>query len=118
MKKLLLVALAAVSCGLFACTSVETATVSGAEVVATGGEAVAVAQAESLGLTAIFHIVDIVASDLDQVVNKLLVSEAKAMGGTKVDLKGAGTTPRHGLFALMGGIIGITGSHAMGVVVK
>ena len=118
MKKLLVVAVAAVSCGLFACTSVETATVSGAEVVAAGGEAVAVAQANSLGLTAIFHIVDIVASDLDQVVNKLLVSEAKAMGGTKIDLKGAGTTPRHGLFALMGGIIGVTQSHAMGIVVK
>jgi hypothetical protein len=118
MKKLLLVTLAAVSCGLFACTSVETATVSGAEVVANGGEAVAVAQAESIGITAIFHIVDIVASDLDQVVNKLLVSEAKAMGGSKVDLKGAHTTPRHGIFALAGGIIGITGSGAMGIVVK
>ena len=56
------------------------------DIVASGGEAVAVVQAEALGLTAIFHIVDIVSCDLDQVVNKLLVSEAKAMGGSKVDL--------------------------------
>jgi len=123
MKKLLFVVLAAVSCGLFACTSVETTTVSGSEIAANGGEAIAVVQAESLGFTAIFHIVDIVSSDLDQVVNKLLVSEAKAMGGSKVDLKSAGTTPRHGIFALAGGLLSyIAGmppsSSAMGIVVK
>ena len=117
MKKLLLAALATAGCGLLACTSIETATVSGAEIAA-NGEAVAVVQAEALGLTAIFHIVDIVSSDLDQVVNKLLVSEAKAMGGTKIDLKMAMTSPRHGLFALSGGIIGVPISMAGGVVVK
>ena len=116
MKKALFAVVAAL--GLGACTSVETATVSGSEVVAAGGEAVAVIQANAMGLTAIFHMVDLVACDLDQVVNKLLVAEAKAMGATKVDLKGAATTPRHGIFALAGGIIGGTGSHAMGIAVK
>jgi hypothetical protein len=116
MKKAILSAVAAMS--LVACTSVESAVVSGAEVSANGGEAVAVVQANALGLTAIFHIVDLVQSDLDTVVNKLLVAEAKAMGASKVDLKGAGTTPRHGIFALMGGIIGVTQSSAMGIAVK
>ena len=88
------------------CTSVESATVASNEVTATGGEAVAVIQASSLGWTLIFHIVDIVTSDLDQVVNKLLVGEAKAMGASKVDLKSASTTPRHGIFALAGFITG------------
>jgi hypothetical protein len=116
MKKAILSAVAASS--LVACTSVESAVVSGAEISATGGEAVAVIQANALGLTAIFHIVDLVQSDLDTVVNKLLVAEAKAMGASKLDLKGAGTTPRHGLYALFGGIIGVTQSSAMGVAVK
>ncbi len=100
------------------CTSIESATVAGNEVVANGGEAVAVIQANSLGLTLIFHIIDIVASDLDQVVNKLLVAEAKAVGASKIDLKYAGTTPRHGLFALFGTIIGVTQSTAVGIAVK
>jgi hypothetical protein len=100
------------------CTSVESATVAGNEVVANGGEAVAVIQANSIGITLIFHIIDIVTSDLDQVVNKLLVAEAKAMGASKIDLKGAGTTPRHGIFALTGNLIGFPTSAAMGIAVK
>jgi hypothetical protein len=116
MKKAILSAVAASS--LVACTSVETAVVSGAEITANGGEAVAVIQANALGLTAIFHIVDLVQSDLDTVVNKLLVAEAKAMGASKVDLKSASTTPRHGIYALFGFIIGGTGSEAVGVAVK
>lgn len=105
------------------CTSVESATVGSNEVSATGGEAVAVIQATSLGFTLIFHIVDAVTSDLDEVVNKLLVGEAKAMGATKVDLKSASTTPRHGIFAVFGlplglNIIGFPMSSAVGVAVK
>ncbi|RKH08011.1 hypothetical protein D7Y13_37880 [Corallococcus praedator] len=115
MKKLILSAVAAAS--LVGCTSVESAVVSGSEIAA-NGEAVAVIQGNALGLTAIFHIIDIVQSDLDTVVNKLLISEAKAMGASKVDLKSASTTPRHGIFALFGTIIGITSSSATGVAVK
>jgi len=100
------------------CTSIESATVASNEVTANGGEAVAIIQANSLGLTFLFHIVDIVESDLDQVVNKLLVGEAKAMGASKVDLKSASTTPRHGIFALFGSIIGVTESSATGLAVK
>jgi hypothetical protein len=115
MKKTFVAIVAAFS--LVACTSVETATVSGSEIAA-NGEAVAVVQATALGLTAIFHMIDLVQSDLDTVVNKLLVAEAKAMGASKVDLKSANTTPRHGIFALAGGIIGWTMSGAAGVAVK
>ncbi len=115
MKKLFLAAL--VSASLAGCTSVETATVASSEIAA-NGEAIAVVQASSLGLTAIFHIIDLVQSDLDVVVNRLLVSEAKAMGATKIDLKSASTTPRHGIFALAGTLIGITQSSATGVAVK
>ncbi|MBJ6763440.1 hypothetical protein JGU66_21955 [Myxococcaceae bacterium JPH2] len=115
MKKLILSAVLATS--LVGCTSVESAVVSGSEIAA-NGEAVAVVQANALGLTAIFHIIDIVQSDLDTVVNKLLITEAKAMGASKVDLKGASTTPRHGIYALFGTIIGVTSSTATGVAVK
>ena len=115
MKKFLVAAVAAAS--LVGCTSVETATVSGGEIAA-NGDAVAVVQASALGLTAIFHMIDLVQCDLDTVVNKLLVAESKAMGASKVDLKGAHTTPRHGIFALFGSIIGVTSSQAVGVAVK
>lgn len=116
MKKAIVSAFLASS--LVACTSVETAVVSGNEVTAAGGEPIAVIQGTALGLTAIFHVIDLVQSDLDTVVNKLLVAEAKAMGASKLDLKGASTTPRHGLYALSGFIIGVTSSSAMGVAVK
>jgi hypothetical protein len=116
MKKAIVSAIVASS--LVACTSVETAVVSGNEISAQGGEPIAVIQGTSIGLTAIFHVVDLVQSDLDTVVNKLLVAEAKAMGGNKVQLLGAGTTPRHGIFALTGGIIGVPMSSATGVAVK
>lgn len=118
-KGFLAVALALAVSG---CTSVESATVASNEVTATGGEAVAVIQVNSMGWTLIFHIVDIVTSDLDQVVNKLLVGEAKAMGASKVDLKSASTTPRHGIFCLLGfpgiNITSPVFSSAVGVAVK
>ena len=116
MKKMLLAAVSAVA--LVGWTSVESATVSSSEIVASGGEAVAVIQASAIGISAIFHMVDIVTADLDVSVNKLLVAEAKAMGATKVDLKGAVTTPKHGIFALFGNIIGFPSSTAMGIAVK
>ncbi len=114
MKKFMMVALAACAVG---CTSVETATVSSADI-ASNGEAVAVIQTTSLGFTAIFHIFDIVQSDLEVVVNKLLVAEAKGMGANKVELKSFGTTPRHGIFALTGFLLGFPSSSATGVAVK
>ena len=40
------------------------------------------------------------------------------MGATKVDLKGAATTPKHGIYALMGNLIGFPSSSALGIAVK
>lgn len=112
-----LAALAA-SFALAACTSVETVRVSSNEIVATGGEAVALVQADALGLSAIFYLFDFVQADLDVVVNKLLVSEAKAMGADRMDLRTARQNPRHGIFAISGGILGLTYAHAVGVAVR
>lgn len=114
MKKTLL----AVALAVAGCTSVESATVSSSEIVTNGGEAIAVIQASAIGLTAIFHIVDIVVADLDVSVNKVLIAEAKSMGATKVNLLSATTTPKHGIFAIYGTIIGFPGSTAVGIAVK
>ena len=108
---------------LIACTSVESAIVSSAELsTANQGDAIAVVQTNALGLTALFHIIDIVQSDLDTVVNRLLIAEAKAMGASKVEVVSARTTPRHGLYALTGMfplvLIGVTESQATGVAIK
>ncbi|HCF60985.1 MAG TPA: hypothetical protein DFS52_23685 [Myxococcales bacterium] len=100
-----------------ACTSVETATVSSNEIIG-NGDAVAVIQADAIGSSLIFYLVDIVQADLDTVVNKLMVSEAKAMGANRVELKGFMTTPRHGIFRLTGAIIGFPYAHAEGVAVR
>jgi hypothetical protein len=115
MKKAFVALFAVVAVG---CTSVETAVVSGSEIAAEGGEAIAVVQANAIGITAIFHMVDLVQSDLDTVINKLLVAEAKAMGASRVDLKAASTTPRHGIYALTGLIIGFPRSEAVGIAIK
>ncbi|MFO0595394.1 MAG: hypothetical protein U0228_08820 [Myxococcaceae bacterium] len=118
MKKGYLAIALAAALSTTACTSVESATVASNEVSANGGEAIAVIQANSIGWTLIFHLVDIVTSDLDQVVNNLLIKEAKNMGANKIDLKSASTTPRHGIFALAGFLMGWPSSSAVGVAVK
>ncbi len=102
---------------LGACTSIEHAVIPSSDIAA-HGDAVAIIQVSSLGLTALFHNVDIVPSNLDQVVNKLLVTEAKSMGANKVDLKSAQTTPRGGIYMLSGFLIGVTSSSAVGLAVK
>jgi len=83
------------------CTSIESTVVNKEDVAANGGDAVAVLQANALGLSLLLHSVDIVPADLDVVVNKVLVTEAKAIGATRVDLKGAQQLPKHGLFRLV-----------------
>ena len=118
-KGFLAVLLAAAVSG---CTSIESAVVASNEVTSSGGEAIAVVQVTSMGWTLLFDLVDIVVSDLDQVINKLLVGEAKAMGASKVDIKSASTTPRHGIFALVGfpgiNLTSPVFSSAVGIAVK
>ena len=119
MKKLLIAALAT---SMVACTSVESTTVPGNEISA-NGEAVAVVQGTAIGFSALFNLVNFVQADLDTVVNKLLISEAKAMGGTKVEVLDVATTPRHGIFAVFGlpfiiNIINFPLAQARGVVLR
>ena len=118
MKKFLAAVVASVALMTGACSSVEAAKVDPATI-ASNGEAVAVVQCVTLGLTLIFHFVTISEASLDTVVNKMLVAEAKALGGNKVQLLMAGEQPKQGLiFRLMGGIVGIPGAGATGIAVK
>jgi len=118
MKKFLATLTVAISMiAMTACSSIESTKVQ-SDSIAARGDAVAVVQATNVGITAIFHFVPIVTSDLDTVVNKLLVQEAKALGGNKVELLAAFETPKSGIFALAGGIIGFPFATASGIAVK
>ena len=118
MKKFLTATVAAIALMGASCQSVESTKVDPATI-ASNGEAVAVVQCVALGLTAIFHFVTITEASLDVVINKMLVAEAKALGGNKVQLLGAMETPKGGLlFKLMGGIVMLPPAAAVGIAVK
>jgi hypothetical protein len=118
MKKSLLAVVAAVALMTSACASVHSAKVDPATI-ASNGEAVAVVQCVTLGLTLIFHFVTITEASLDIVVNKMLVAESKALGGNKVQLLGAMEQPKDGLlFHLAGGILSVPVAGAVGIAVK
>ena len=118
MKKLILAFVAALSLGLLACNTVRSANVESGDLVA-NGTPVAVLTASSAGVTLIFHFVPIIdGGDLESVVNKTLVAEAKAVGGNKVQLTSAMAQPRGGIFALGGSILGFPMALASGVAVK
>lgn len=120
MKKTLFLLVAVAVLG--GCSSVETATVSSKEISAAGNESsVAVVQTSAIGLTAILHLVPIIPADLDTVVNKMLISEAKAMGASKVQIISANATPKHGIFMLAtcpGIILCVPMAQATGIAVK
>ncbi len=117
MKKFLAAVVASVLMSS-ACASVHSAKVDAATI-ASNGEAVAVVQCVTLGLTLIFHIVTITESSLDVVVNKMLVAESKALGGNKVQLLAAMEMPKNGLlFMLAGGILSLPPAAAVGIAVK
>ena len=123
MKKFFVAACAAVSlASLFACSSIESTKVDGSTI-ASNGEAVAVVQATNIGLTLVFNFVTIFESTLDTSVNKLLVTEAKALGGNKVELMYAMEQPKGGIFQWIGPFWGlnlasVSPTMAAGVVVK
>lgn len=124
MKKFFVAIVAALSLSaLTACSSVESAKVDGSTI-ASNGEAVAVVQATNLGLYLIFNFVPIFESTLDTVVNKLLVTEAKALGGNKVELMMAMEYPKGGLFQWFGpgpfglNLVNLSPAYANGIAVK
>ncbi len=96
MKKNLTALVAALVLATSACQSVESTKVDEATI-ASNGNAVAVVQCAAIGLTAIFHFITITEASLDTVINKMLVAEAKALGGNKVQLLTALETPKGGL---------------------
>ncbi len=118
MKKFLTAAIAALALAGSACQSVESTKVDPATI-ASNGDAVAVIQCTALGLTAIFHFITITEASLDTVINKMLIAEAKALGGNKVQLLTAFEQPKGGLiFHLTGGIIALPIAVASGIAVK
>lgn len=118
MKKILAALVASLALNALACQSVESAKVDPATI-ASNGEAVAVVQCTALGFSAILHLVTITEASLDTVVNKMMVAEAKALGGNKVQPLAAFEMPKHGLiFALAGGIIALPPAMAVGIAVK
>lgn len=122
MKKFFVALVASLSLSLSACSSVESAKVDGSTI-ASNGEAVAVVQATNLGLYLLFNFVPIFESTLDTVVNKLLVTEAKALGGNKVELMTALEYPKGGLFQWFGiggglNIVNLSPAFASGIAVK
>jgi len=118
MTKNLTALVAALVLATSACQSVESTKVDEATI-ASNGNAVAVVQCVALGLTAIFHFITITEASLDTVINKMLVAEAKALGGNKVQLLAAMETPKGGLlFKLAGGILMLPPAAAVGIAVK
>lgn len=120
MKRLALIALCLTP---FGCTSISHATVIRTEVAAPG-DPIAVVQADAVGLSLFLHLVPLVQADLDTVVNKGLVANAKSMGGTKIEIKSAHQTPTEGIHALLNCLypipllLCVKTAHATGVVIK
>lgn len=122
LKKQVMATTAALALGVLgACSSVESAKVDGSTI-ASNGEAVAVVQATNIGIYLLFNFVPLVPSDLDVVVNKLLVTEAKALGANKVELLSAMEYPKDGIFKWFGptGLnwVNFPPAYASGVAVK
>lgn len=85
MKKMVVALAAALALASVACTSVQTAKVNSGDIAASS-DAVAVVQATELGFNLLWGFVPIADANLDSVVNKSLIAEAKAMGGNKVEI--------------------------------
>lgn len=117
MKKAALVG--AVLLTLAGCKSVESTVVSSSEIVGNGGDAIAVIQVSVIGITALFHLIDLgEPATLDTAINKTLVASAKEMGASKVDLKSVATVPRQGVFMIFGQLISFPETTVVGVAVK
>ena len=102
---------------LAGCTSIETGAISDADVVAVGGAPQGIVQVTTVGLSLFFGLVDVVGTDIDS-TTKLLVAEAKAMDGTRVEIKSVHTTPRHGVFKLLCALVCFPTTEVVGVAVK
>jgi len=102
---------------LAACTSIETGALSGNDFVSTAGSPVGVIDVTQVGFSVFFGLVDVVSTDIDS-TTKVLVAEAKAMDGNKVEIKSAHTSPRHGVFKLLCALVCFPHTEVVGVAVK
>ena len=87
--------------------------------ISANGDAIAVMEAHGCALTFFFHLVQPwEEGTLKHVIKKELVKNAKQLGGNKVQLLNASESPKNGLFALTGNIMGISTAQASGVAIK
>jgi hypothetical protein len=100
-----------------ACTSIETGVISDADYVGVGGAPQGIVQVTTVGFSLFFGLVDVVGTDIDT-TTKLLVAEAKAMDGTKVEIKSVHTSPRHGVFKLLCALVCFPSTEVVGVAIK
>ena len=99
-------------------TSTQYAKVNPADISA-NGDAIAVIDSHGCALTFFFHLAQPwEEGTLKHVIKKELVTKAKQLGANKVELLNASETPKNGLYALTGNIIGISAASASGVAIK
>lgn len=122
MKRML--AIVSVCAVLTGCVSVEHATVSDREVVTATGRPLKIVQVDVIGFSLFMHMVPLWSADLETVVNKHLVGEAKHMGGTRVEIKELSVTPTGGIHGLVQCLFPIPlilctrTAHAVGIVIE
>ena len=87
--------------------------------VSANGDAIAVMSSTGCALTFFFHLVEPwEEGSLKHVIKKGLVNQAKQLGANKVQITDAYESPKNGLFALTGGLAGISTASASGVAIK
>ncbi len=118
MKQMIIVLAMAFIFGTGCATSTHFTKVNPSEISA-NGDAIAVISSTGCALTFFFHLVEPwEEGTLKHVINKGLVNQAKQLGANKVQITNASETPKNGLFALTGSIVGISGAEAAGVAIK
>ena len=87
--------------------------------ISANGDAIAVISSYGCAMTFFFHLVEPwEEGTLKHVINKGLVNQAKQLGANKVQITNADETPKNGLFALTGSIVGLSAAQASGVAIK
>jgi hypothetical protein len=102
---------------LGACTSIESGVLTDENFVTEKGTPQGIIQVTQVGFSVFFGLVDVVSTDIDG-TTRVLIAEAKAMDATKVEIKTAHTTPRHGVFRVLCALVCFPTTEVTGVAVK
>jgi hypothetical protein len=102
---------------LGACTSIESGVLSDENFVTDKGAPQGIIQVTQVGFSVFFGLVDVVSTDIDG-TTRVLIAEAKAKDATKVEIKTAHTTPRHGVFRVLCALVCFPTTEVTGVAVK